>query len=281
MRKFWIENGTGAQYALNGEQNIWFTEPKGLGVTFQTRFATIADGFWRTTQNTTRQNSVAGNITFLKEVYKSYWEFSNWLMTSDQLFLIYQPDTEQYRVRIEVSFLTKSEINRGAWLQVPVSFTMLTPWYKPSPLAFTAAPIPENVMVYPWVYDDAVYGSIGGNMTVVVPPDGQLPATWELTYTGPLTRPTVLITGQGTRQVYGRVVIDATLEDGDTLQISTRYLDSYIKSALRGDLVPYVDLAYDPYPRLPLNEPVVISLTAQDEIDGDLLLTVNNYYRTV
>lgn len=281
MRKFFIENGIGARYPLNGEQGIWFTKPQGLGVVFNSRFGDIGDGFFTPTYTGISRNSVTGNITFLRDVYSAYREFANWLMTSEELYFIYQPEDTQYRVRVKVNFITKSEINVGRWLQTPVSFVMLTPWFKASPLEFNVVPSPDNVMMYSWVYGDAVFGQLGGNMSVIVPPDGHIPASWELTYTGELVNPVILITGESSASVIGRIEIEATIAAGDTLSISTRYLDSHIRSAAQGDLMAYVDLSYDPFPRLPLSEPSVISITANNEITGELSLSVNNYYRTV
>lgn len=280
MRKFWIENEIGTRYALNGEQGIWFTNPQGLGVTFKGSFADLSEGFFKAVNMGVKQNSITGNVTFLRDVYPEYRKFANFLMSAKSLYFLYAPTSEQFKVMVTVNFLTKSEINRGRWLQVPVSFSMLTPWYLPAAVEFAAEPIPENVMRYPWVYGNAVYGSTGGNMTVLVPPDGHIPASWELKYTGKLVNPVVLITGQSTGTVYGRVVIATTIATGETLSISTRYLDSYVRTDT-ADLLPYVDLTYDPYPRLPLSEPVTIGLTANNVITGDLTMTVNYYYRTV
>lgn len=281
MRKFFIENENGTRYALNGENNIWFTEPKGLGITFDVNSANLSGGFFKTTYMDTRQNSVTGNVTFLKNVYPSYQTFSTFLLMASTLYLIYQPTDTQYRAQVRVNFLTKSEINRGRWLQVPVSFTLMTPWYLPSPVEFSVVPIPADVMRYDWEYGDAVYGTVGANMTVIIPPNGHIPASWDLTYTGELQHPVILITGQSSGTVYGRIEIETNIAANDTLTISTRYLDSFIKSAAQGDLIKYVDLSYDPYPRLPLSETVSVSMTATNTISGELKMNVNNYYRTV
>lgn len=277
-RKFWIENEIGTRYALNGEQNMWFTNPQGLGVTFSVSFANLGEGFFKSTYSDVRQNSITGNITFLKSVYSSYQTFADFLMTAKELYFLYAPTDVQYKVRVTVNFLTKSEINRGRWLQVPVSFTVLTPWYYPNAVEFSASTSADNVMTYPWRYGDVVYGSVGAAMTVIVPPAGHISASWELSYDGELVDPVILITGQSTEEVFGRIVIDTTAEG---LTLSTKYLDSYVRDGSGADLLPYVDVSYDPYPRLPLSEPSSILLTATNELNGTLRMTVNNYFRTV
>ena len=278
MRKFWIENEVGTRYALNGEQNIWFTNPQGLGVTFNGNMAELGEGFFKSVESSVRQNSITGNITFLKNVYPAYRDFASFLMSAKSLFFLYAPTDVQFKVQVSVNFLTKSEINRGRWLQVPVSFSMLTPWYYPSAVEFSASDTPGNVMTYPWRYGDVVYGSTGAAMTVIVPPAGHIPASWELTYDGQLVNPVILITGQSTGAVIGRVVVGTTATG---LKVSTRYLDSYVEDGSGSDLLPYVDLENDPYPRLPLSEPAAILLTATNEMSGTLKMTVNQYFRTV
>ena len=278
MRKFFIENETGSRYALNGEQGMWFTNPQGLGVTFSSKSAGLSNGFFKPIYHDTKQNSVTGNITFLRDVYSEYSAFATWLMTAEKLYLIYAPEDVEFYCLVEVNFITKSEINRGRWLQTPVSFNMLTPWYKPTPVQFNATPEPDNLMVYPWRYDNVVYGTLGGNMAVVVPPAGHIPATFELTYNGACTNPVVLITGQSSQTVYGRIVVTASITTA--LNISTKYMDSYIRDGAT-DILPHVDLSYDPYPRLPMSEPVVIALSATGDLEDDMSMYINYYYRTV
>lgn len=277
MRKFYIENETGARYALNGEQGIWLTKPQGLGVTFKGNYATLGNGFFKGIYRDTKQNSITGDITFLRDVYAQYSQFATWLMTAEKLFLVYQPQDTEYFSAVDVNFITKSEINRGRWLNTPISFNMLTPWYRPTPTQYNITPAPDNVMVYSWRYNQTVYGSLGGSMTALVPVAGHIPATWELSYSGELMNPVILITGQSTQTVYGRIAIEATVTG---LEVSTKYLDSYIRGGGE-DILTDVDITYDPYPRLPMSEPVFISLSATNELEGDMAVTINYYYRTV
>lgn len=282
MRKFYIEDSTGFRYGLNGEQDIWLTEPNGLGASFYTSYAEIGGGFFKPVYSDASQGAVTGNITFLTDVYGAYQTFTTWLMKASALFLIYQPTDTEYRAQVKVNFISKSEINRGRWMTVPMSFSLTTPWYAPSPVSLDIVPTPADVMRYSFRYDLARYGaSAAGNMTAVVQSTGHIPASFDFTYVGELVNPAITLTGQGSGTVYGRIGIATSLAPGDTLEVSTRYLDSYIRSALQGDLLPYVNLSYDPFPHIPLDEPVVIAITATNTLTGVITLAVNNYYRTV
>lgn len=282
MRKFYIENEVGARYALNGEQRIWFTEPQGLGVSVGNLFGTVGDGFFIPVYNDIQQNSVTGNITFLRDVYAAYNTFVSWIMRARDLYLIYMPGDTEYRAQVRLEWLSKSEINRGRWLQVPASFARFTPWYKAVPVTLDIVPIAENAMRYAWRYNLTVYTvSAAGNMAAVVSADGHIPASFELTYTGELQSPILRLTGQSSGTLYGSIAINTTIADGDTLKISTKYLDSYIRSALQGDLLQYVDVSVDPYPHIPTTEPVILSLSATNTMEGTISLTINNYYQSV
>lgn len=282
MRKFFIENETGSRYALNGESNIWFTEPQGLGVSLSNSYGTVGKGFFLPVFSDVAQGGVTGNITFLRNVYPAYNEFASWLLRAQELYLIYQPTDTEYRARVMLEWLSKSEINLGRWLQVPVSFSRVTPWYNPVPLTFEIVPVPSEAMRYPWRYNEAVYfASAAGNMAAVVSADGHIPASFELTYTGEIQYPVIVLTGQSTGTVYGQIAIGTSLADGDTLEISTRYLDSYIRSRQTGSLLQYVDVSSDPYPHIPTTEPVILSLSANNELANTISLTVNNYYQSV
>lgn len=282
MRKFFIENETGSRYALNGEQRIWFTEPQGLGVSVENMFGTVGSGFFTPVYQEIQQNSVTGNITFLRDVYPAYAEFVTWLLRSKTLYFVYQPTDTEYMAQVRLEWLTKSEINRGRWLQVPASFVRTTPWYNPVPVSFEIVPVSADAMRYPWRYNIAVYAaSAAGNMAAVINADGHIPASFVLTYTGEIQSPVLRLDGQSSGDNYGRIAINRNLAAGDTLEISTRYLDSYIRSALQGDLLQYVDVSVDPYPHIPITEPIILSLSANNAIENTISLTVNNYYQSV
>lgn len=282
MRKFFIENETGSRYALNGEQRIWFTEPQGLGVTLDNSYGRVGKGFFLPVYSDVAQGGVTGNITFLKDVYSAYSAFVDWLLRAQELYLIYQPGDIEYRARVMLGWLSKSEINRGRWMTVPASFSRVTPWYNPVPVSFEIVPVSADAMRYPWRYNIAVYAaSAAGNMAAVVTADGHIPASFDLTYTGQIQNPVILMTGQSSGTTYGRIAINTNLASGDTLEVSTRYLDSYIRSRLQGSLLQYVDVTYDPYPHIPTTEPVIIALTSNNALTNPVTLTINNYYQSV
>ena len=76
-----------------------------------------------------------------------------------------------------------------------------------------------------------------------------------------------------------------TLSESDRLEYSSRYLDSYVRlvgaDGTEADLMPSVDLAYEPWLRIPLNEPVTFVMTASSALLGDATVKVYDYYRSV
>ena len=71
----------------------------------------------------------------------------------------------------------------------------------------------------------------------------------------------------------------------DTLVLSTRYNNSYVKrisaSGEETDLLDALDLSTDPFFRVPITEPCTISVEAGAVITGRADLLIYYYYRSV
>ncbi len=290
MRKFYIENENGSRLPLNGETGIFFSNPAGLGLTLPTDFADIHKGFFRSTAGESEpQGTITGDLVFIGEnAYADYRDFVNWCSTSVSLHLIYLPygTTEFYR-DIQIGYLTKTELTETRWLSVPTSLACLSPWYRAAPTSMTLSTESGYVMKYPFRYtSDLIYSSSNmGSMAADIPAGGHIPAAFELVYSGAIINPKVTLKGSSTNQTYGVCALNATLNNDQTLTVSSLYSKCRVtitdKDGTVNDALNLVDLAYEPFPRIPITEDCVLSLSADNDILGTAIVRVYYYYRSV
>lgn len=290
MRKFYLENEIGSRLPLNGEEGIFLSNPAGLGLTMSSDFADIHYGFFRDVSGKSEpQSTVTGDLVFIgSNAYADYRSFVDWCNNSESLHLIYLPygNTEFCR-DIHISYLTKTELTDTRWLSVPASFACLSPWYRAAPTSMSMSTESGYVLKYPFSYtSDLIYSSSSaGSMAADIPAGGHIPAAFELTYKGAVINPKITLVGSSTNTTYGICALNATLGENDTFTVSTFYgkcrvtitgADGIAKDALND-----VDLAYEPFPRIPVNEDCVLLMSADSDIGGRATVRVYYYYRSV
>ena len=234
MRKFFMENETGARWDLNGKTGVWLSNPEGLGVNLNNGYADWENGFFKNTGSKAEpQGNVVADIVFVKKAYETYRSFLNWISAARELVLIYSPyePLEFYR-RVELQYLTKGELGAGKWLTTPISLPCLTPWYLPTALRIALTKQTETAMRYP----------------------------------------VITLTGAASGKVYGKCIITAELSAEDTIELFTSPRDGYIRmisaDGTEKDLIDTnaVDITEDPFLRIPLEESCHLSLSAEVQI---------------
>ena len=132
MRYFKLENSASETLDIT-TQEIFFNEIEGLGFEEDNTFVSIGP-VWRLQQRTVRQKPVTGKITFTAiggttpyEKYEAFFRF----ISKSPLYLLYYPhglSGTEYKKRVRVSVLEKSELTLYGSLDCHVEFTPYTPW---------------------------------------------------------------------------------------------------------------------------------------------------------
>ncbi|MBQ3276262.1 MAG: hypothetical protein IJH47_04290 [Oscillospiraceae bacterium] len=281
MRKFWIRNNKGVEWALNGEQGVIFALPEGLGARWNILTADLGHGFRaELPTDTVPSDPVAGELNFLPpSAYATYRSFVRFLTASDQLILVYQPyGSEQYLCRGRFEFLQKGELDQTRILNVPASFTPFSPWYSPVDLDLTMQEAGENDLTYPFTYPFTYPSSTVGSWTVEISPAGDQPASLVFTFTGEAENPVLTLTGADSGVVYGQCSVSGTVSG---LRLSSQWLDSYIRDGAGNDLLDAVSPGTDPFFRAPVTERCLLRLEADNELSGSASVAVNYFYRSV
>ena len=292
-RKFYLSTASGERFGLNGERGVWFTDPSGLGISLSPGFANARNGFFAVTlTDDVPQGAIYGTLVFTgASPYEDYQTFVSWAMAAgDGLLLVYAPSqtTEYYR-RVMLTSLGKGEIRAPGWLHCEATLQTMTPWYSLSQLGFNLTPddAAEQTMIYPWVYaPDLIYATdASGTQRAEFRASGHLPSALTLTYSGPAVNPSVRLVGARTGAAYGRLALNAVIGEKDRLEYSSRYLDNYVRCVREDgsveDLMASVDLAFEPWLRAPLDEPVTLLMTAGSSLPGDARLRVYDYFWSV
>lgn len=290
-----LENEIGERYDLTPPALIYLVNVEGLGVNEKHSFADLDVGFFQLTDASIPQDGITGDLIYQAGAFGNYQNLVNWIAKSKTLYFCYTPIDTEYRRIVRLKNLKKDKRDGAGWMRTTVSFEPLTPWYLPTPAEIGIIQDTENVMGYfeldggdyGYVYDDDLHygGESAGGMEAVLLPSGHEPASVVLRYTGAITNPRIRLVGQTTGKVYGICDIETTLGPSDTLELSTRYDDSYVKKISAGgvetSLLENINLAYNPYFRVPVNEPSVLSIESDAEVSGGAELLVYTYYRSV
>lgn len=315
LRKFWLENETGDSIPLNGEEGIWLVDPTGLGMSSSSSFTNFSHGFFRPVeQEKDPQQTVAGDLYFIdyKDPYLKYKRFADWIVRASTIYLVYQPSSKQYRRKVTLSSITKDELLTQELLKCPVAFYGLTPWFTKSEYTIPAkeesnitpfrvsaepddsaepliidgvAPVPSRIgdgvgTNYHRLQLDNRYRS-----SIEVYPTGQKPAGFALQYTGVLMNPMVLVREKGGSVIGQCGLVNASVNNDEILIYASDYESSGIMKIGRyssSDLIDFVEnLRVELYPKLPVNSMDVIELSADNEITGEVKITLIEYYRGV
>ena len=134
IRKVYLQNAAGDRWGLNGENGVYVSSLAGFGYTLSPTYADhLTRGFFLAVSGESEpQGTVPFTVYFTRNAYAVYQSFVDWLAAAGTVILCYNPTGDQeYRRDVDVNFLQKGELNEVGWLEVPSSFYVKTPWYKP------------------------------------------------------------------------------------------------------------------------------------------------------
>lgn len=134
MRYFKLENSAGEVMDITTQQ-IFFHDISGIGFEEENNFTPIGR-VWKLNSSAYRQGVISGTMCFHsvddKTPYTLYREFFAFI-NKTPLQILYYPNglnTMEFRKRVRVSRLEKSELTKEGILDSPIEFTSYTPWYK-------------------------------------------------------------------------------------------------------------------------------------------------------
>lgn len=290
IRKLWFQNAAGIRWSLNGERGVYASNLSGFGLTLSPNYADLSRGFFVPVSDESEpQNTVSFTMAFTRNPYETYQDFINWLTAADTVALVYAPTGRQEYCRdVTINFLQKGELTQVGWLEIPCSFLCNTPWYLPTPTSLSLENGGTNESKrYDYYYADELrYGNdSSAALSGTIAGAGHVPGSLELTYYGAITNPKIRLLGNITGKTYGICSVAVTLAPSDTLKVSTRYENAFVKrisaAGVETDLLDVLDLSTTPFFHIPVNEPCTISVEADTAFSGYADLLIYYYYRSV
>jgi hypothetical protein len=288
-----LENEQGERYDLTAPAPVYLVNVTGLGISNKRNYASIGGGFFSLVSDEQPQNPINGDLIYLEGAYNNYQTLVNWIARAKTLYFCYTPLDTEYRCSVRLNYINKARRDEGGKMRAGISFHPLTPLYEPEtsevvePISEYAKAYLEHDGSYYYTYDDdLVYGpEISEDMHKQIVPAGHEPSAFLLRYTGAIKNPVISVVG-ASGKVHGECHIADTLVAGETLELCTAPNNCYVHKISGGvvtDLMmaSLVDLAYDPYPRAPVDESSVLSIVGDEPIAGTTELTVYRYYRSV
>ena len=290
IRRLYLQNAAGARFGLNGENGVYVSALSGFGYTLAPTYADLTRGFFLAVGGESEpQGTVPFTIYFTRNAYATYQSFVDWLAAAGTIALCYAPTpAQEFRRDVEVNFLQKGELNEVGWLEVPCSFYATTPWYKPASTTLALETASEDTSKrYDYYYDDFLMYGVGssGSLSCELRGAGHIPGALELVYYGAITNPKIRIVGTVSGKTFGVCSVTATLAATDRLKYSSRYEESFVKKlaadGTETDLLDALDLSSTPFPHIPVDEPVTLTIEADTPFTGSADLTLFYYYRSV
>lgn len=290
IRKLWFQIPSGARWSLNGERGVYASNLAGFGLTLSPNYADLSRGFFvPVSSDAEPQASIPFTLTFTRNPYATYQALVNWLSSAETITIVYNPTgSQEYCRDVTVNFLQKGELTEVGWLEVPCSFLCTTPWYLPTPTSLSLeAGGTDDSKRYDYSYtEDLCYGNdSSAALSGTIAGAGHVPGSLELTYHGAITNPQIRLVGNITGKTYGICSVTVTLAPSDTLKVSTRYENSYVKritaAGVETDLLDALDLSTTPFFHIPVDEPCTISVEADAAFTGLADLLIYYYYRSV
>lgn len=294
--RYVLENEDGERIDLTAPNPVYMVNVEGLGASTNSKFANLQDGFFQLISEEQPQNGITGDLVYMDGAFRSYQKIVNWIMKSKTLYFCYTPLDTEYRKQVRLNYIQKDRRQRGGWMRSAISFYPLTPWYLEIPAGVNIESENPNIKAYFWDSDDYVYtytddlvygGESAVDMHGIVYASGHDPAGFILRYNGCISNPKIKMVGVETKTVYGICQVIASFGQDDTLELSTVQNDSYCRkitgSGAKIDLVASgaVSLEHEPFFRVPLSEPVVISIESDIDFSGRVEMFVYEYYRSV
>lgn len=283
-RQFYLYNEKEEFLNLN-ESPMMLLAPEGLGVNLSPSSNDLSNGFFRVTdKDKIPQGNIVCDILFDEvnadpnTAYGTYRNFVDFVMGAEKLYVGYIPaksmvtDLDEYRCEVALDYINKSQINWSRCLRCPVSFRVLTPWFKTTTIKNRVIVSADTATV---TLDRAT---------------GHIPAGIKVSFTHRGMSEFILeLKGNTTQKSYGKCSVSGTIDRNDVIEYSSVSNDCYVRK-ISGDtvtdLIDKVDITFNPWFGVPTTEETTLIVTATragdvQYVTAQLDIEVFEYYRSV
>lgn len=284
VREFRLINEKGQEFSfMNIHDNTLFTDPAGLGYSYNTEYQQLGDTFISNLRNI-QQGQISGTLNFLN--YDNYTSFVNFVESSESLRIGYKipysdGSTREYFKDVQIQSLSKTQIQTNGILSETVTFDCLSLWYEENTAIYTIES-QENEIRWDFRWDSRFTDYDTRNLQYIN--QGHVEAPIYVEIDGQVVNPKIELYVEG--ELYQTVDINTTIAQYEKLLYDTRENQFFIgKQNTDGTVVSlfsldYIDFYNDNVIRLPKNKSCEIKLTAGNEV-LNAKITIYPRYRAV
>lgn len=284
VREFRLINEKGQEFSfMNIYDNTLFTDPAGLGYSYNTEYQQLGDTFISNLRNI-QQGQISGTLNFLN--YDNYTSFVNFVESSESLRIGYKipysdGSTREYFKDVQIQSLSKTQVQTNGILSETVTFDCLSLWYEENTAIYTIES-QENEIRWDFEWDSRFTDYDTRNLQYIN--QGHVEAPIYIEIDGQVVNPKIELYVEG--ELYQTVDINTTIAQYEKLLYDTRENQFYIgKQNTDGSTtslfsLDYIDFYNDNVIRLPKNKSCEIKLTADNEV-LNAKITIYPRYRAV
>ena len=283
VREFKLINEKGQEYSLMDIYNYCLlTEPSSLGYGYSTEYEQLGNTFISNLRRI-EQGQIEGTVNFLN--YDNYKKLVDFIELSESLKFSYKVPYEkgakEYFKDVQISNLSKTEIQPNKVMSETIVFDCLSLWYEEKSTIFTIEPL-ENEIRWDFIWDSRFTDYNSRSLSFIN--QGHVEAPILVQMRGYLLNPKLELYVEG--ELYQTVTMTTEIQQYEKLLYGTKENDFYInKENLDGTLtslfsLDVIDFENDNVIRLPKNKSCELILSADNEI-LDAQVTILVFYKAI
>lgn len=279
MRTLTLINEYGVSYALSALPTGFIRESEGFGYNIDAKYIRIGDSFVNTFFET-KQQKITGTIEFGgASPYEAFADFAKFVRTSHELTLCYATPAGTYYREVDVTELEKAE-KTGATLPIEITMACRSLWFAGSETRFEVQTDVSDAMQYEYAYPYRYVNFTAGKITLTN--DGSVPAPLTVRFEGPITNPSLTLTGQDSAEI-SRVDITGEAHVGGVIEYSSvdgSLLCQLDESGTQTNLAGALDISNENFFKVPVGT-YVLEISADSAITAGVTVTMLKLYKAV
>lgn len=283
MALFYLENQQAERIDLQNDAKYCIaTDVHGVGIEYESSYTKTGDHFVRDY----REQKI-GEITldlnfFQPDVYDKQQAVSNFLLTAEELRLVYKPQTAadtEYKRNVDMTSFKKNGVKDG-YLCYTLTLEATSPFYQESQTRFAIEEIPgEKRYKFQW---DSYYNDYS-DRSIEIAGGNHMDPAFDLEIYGYTHNPKIEVIDTGGNTV-NELTFPVTVEEGERLYYSSR--DENISVELikadgsRQELFNSFSLETDIFFKIPKTG-ATIRFTSDTDVANTIILTAYIFYGVV
>lgn len=283
VRTLKLINEKGQEFSLMDIHNYCLlTEPSGFGYAYDTQYESLGNSFITNLRNL-QQGQITGQINFL--CYDNYKKLVDFIEASEKLqfsyIVPYQNGSKEYLRNIELSEISKTEIQPNGVLSETVVFNCLSLWYSTSKAIYTISSSVDEIR-WDFTWDSYFAGYSSRDLSIIN--TGHTDASIQVEIDGEVVNPEIQLYIDD--ELYQEVSITKTIDQYEKFLYSSKEGDFYIaEQGTTGTITSLLDLSVidfskDLVIRIPKNKSCRLILNADNNITS-AEVTIFVFYKAV